>query len=336
VRVALRGHAFEIRLEAVDSYGAVVDVAAVSPGEVRRVEFAHPDGIARVNLVGHEICIREVCWSCDGPPRQAPFVRADADTNGTVNLSDAVVILNHLFLGGEPLSCEDAADSNDDGRIDLSDGVAVLRWLFLGAGSPPPPAPSSQGYAELDCGLDPTPDALGCESFPSCRLPEPLYVVDQICEGSSAHSYGCGNLGASLFQSFTCGASNLGAVSLQLRPGGGFPAAGTSTTIRIRSGGPSGKVLASASAFVEANFTSGAPWVWFPLSPPLVTKPGDVLAVEWLSPAPAGTPAGTILTWVGDPNDPYPGGMAYSGCLGSSVPWASQDQYFKTFVSATP
>ena len=53
-----------------------------------------------------------------------------------------------------------AADANDTGRVDLSDAVFILNYLFVGGAVPP--APFRQ------CGLDPTPDELGCAVYPSC------------------------------------------------------------------------------------------------------------------------------------------------------------------------
>jgi hypothetical protein len=52
--------------------------------------------------------------------------------SGTVNITDAVAVLIRLFQGGASLACVDAADSNDDGRLDLSDAVYLLNHLFLG------------------------------------------------------------------------------------------------------------------------------------------------------------------------------------------------------------
>jgi len=63
-------------------------------------------------------------------------------------------VLEALFLGGAPVDCEDAADSDDDGGVDLSDPMSLLGSFFLGAGRLPPPS--------AGCGLDPTPDGLGC------------------------------------------------------------------------------------------------------------------------------------------------------------------------------
>ncbi|HLU48557.1 MAG TPA: dockerin type I repeat-containing protein, partial [Planctomycetota bacterium] len=79
--------------------------------------------------------------------------RGDVDSNGTLDLTDAVRVLEWLFLGGEPARCPDAADVNDEGTIDLTDAVFLLSHLFLGGDTPPPPGMES-------CGLDPTDDSL--------------------------------------------------------------------------------------------------------------------------------------------------------------------------------
>jgi hypothetical protein len=93
------------------------------------------------------------------------FVRGDADSNGRIELTDAVRILNFLFLGLGSLPCADAADADDNGRHELTDAVRVLNYLFLGTGRIPAPSPSSAVYVAADCGADPTEEAppLGCE-----------------------------------------------------------------------------------------------------------------------------------------------------------------------------
>jgi hypothetical protein len=64
-----------------------------------------------------------------------------------VNLSDAIVTLNHLFKGGGALACEDAADANDDGKLNLTDAVHIATYLFRSG--PPPAAPGPE-----ECGAD--------------------------------------------------------------------------------------------------------------------------------------------------------------------------------------
>jgi hypothetical protein len=95
------------------------------------------------------------------PAAEPTFRRGDADGGGKPDLSDAVLVLGSLFLGGGPLPCEDAADANDDGALDLADPIALLGHLFLGAGPLPAPGAGS-------CGLDATADGLAPCEF-ECR-----------------------------------------------------------------------------------------------------------------------------------------------------------------------
>lgn len=91
------------------------------------------------------------------------FSRGDANADSQVDLSDAVFLLNFLFLGaGNPL-CPDAADINDDGGLNLSDAVYLLNRLFLGGLEIAIPG-------RFECGADPTGDDLDCGRFPPCDL----------------------------------------------------------------------------------------------------------------------------------------------------------------------
>ncbi len=87
------------------------------------------------------------------PDIVAFFVRGDVNVDSFVDQSDALAILSHLFLGGDPIPCPDAADANDDGKIDISDPINILRTTFLGASGIAAPYPVA--------GIDPTPDRLG-------------------------------------------------------------------------------------------------------------------------------------------------------------------------------
>jgi hypothetical protein len=84
----------------------------------------------------------------------ADFLRGDADANGRLEQTDAVFILNWLFLLGTDPACLDAADVTDDGTIQITDAVFLLTHLFLLG--PPPPSP------QIRPGRDPTPDVLSC------------------------------------------------------------------------------------------------------------------------------------------------------------------------------
>ena len=83
------------------------------------------------------------------------FNRGDADASGTVNITDAIFLLNFLFLGGQGPACADSGDVDDSGTINITDGINLLNFLFLGGN--PPSAPSGE------CGGDPTADDLTCD-----------------------------------------------------------------------------------------------------------------------------------------------------------------------------
>ena len=85
------------------------------------------------------------------------FIRGDSNSDGRVDLSDPINVLDFLFAGTESPKCFDAADGNDDGRIDLADAIFLLGFFFAGGPRIPIPYP--------DRGFDPTEDALpACET----------------------------------------------------------------------------------------------------------------------------------------------------------------------------
>jgi hypothetical protein len=90
------------------------------------------------------------------------FRRGDADDSGAVNLTDAIRVLNVLFLGIGTIVCSDAADADDSGQVNLTDAIRILNVLFLGIGTIEPPGPDS-------CGPDPTEDTLAdCQYGAAC------------------------------------------------------------------------------------------------------------------------------------------------------------------------
>ena len=94
----------------------------------------------------------------------AQFVRGDVEADGDHDMFDGLRVL--YWLGGAAAAppCLEAADVDDDGDNDMFDGLRVLYWLGGSAAAPPPPCCNIPG----SCGVDPTPDGLGCNSYPPC------------------------------------------------------------------------------------------------------------------------------------------------------------------------
>jgi len=92
---------------------------------------------------------------------EVPFLRGDANSDGSVDLSDAVTILFYLFGGLGQTACADALDADDSGSLDLTDAIRILTFIFLEGKALPAPSPA-------ECGLDPTDDALTCAAYKPC------------------------------------------------------------------------------------------------------------------------------------------------------------------------
>ncbi len=147
-------------------------------GTIRRAQGAHDIGAAGIDVIEAfrwEEAYVEVHTSTSPvfvageirgnlklvTARSSPqFQRGDANSNGRVDLTDAVMILGFLFSGSEAPPCLKSADVDDDGAVGLTDPLGVLNFLFLNGR--PPAAPFGA------CGSDPTPDELDCAGFAPC------------------------------------------------------------------------------------------------------------------------------------------------------------------------
>ncbi len=87
----------------------------------------------------------------------APFRRGDVNDDGSVDISDPIVILGYLFSGASIPTCMDASDSNDDAQVNVGDAIHLLGYIFNNGTPPPAPGP-------FTCGPDVTDDTLGCYS----------------------------------------------------------------------------------------------------------------------------------------------------------------------------
>ncbi|MEM7168024.1 MAG: hypothetical protein AAF581_21405 [Planctomycetota bacterium] len=104
---------------------------------------------------------------CEAPVNPSEFIRGDANLDDSYDIGDPVAALAILFSSGAT-TCEAAADANDDGSFNIADAVYSLSFLFSGGPAPAMPFPT--------CGVDPTPDALTCDSNPVCSAAAAIHV----------------------------------------------------------------------------------------------------------------------------------------------------------------
>jgi Dockerin type I domain len=86
----------------------------------------------------------------NGPPCDGTC--GDANGDGVVNVSDAVWIINYVFVGGgAPVPRLACGDANGDGVVNVSDAVWIINYVFVGGGPPGDCSPGSADWIDGDC-----------------------------------------------------------------------------------------------------------------------------------------------------------------------------------------
>jgi hypothetical protein len=64
------------------------------------------------------------------------YICGDANGDGLVNVSDAVYIINYVFVGGDPPDPLAAGNANCDIGVNVSDAVWIINYIFVGGNAP--------------------------------------------------------------------------------------------------------------------------------------------------------------------------------------------------------
>ena len=145
-----------IEASAVD-YRLAWNSPAIDLGDAEAAPDSDLLGITRPCFAGPDAGAYEFCEARE-PPRA--FIRGDVDQDGRVILTDAVSILDYLFLRQASPSCLLSADVDDNERVELTDAVRILDYLFLQGVPPVAPFP--------DCGTTPRSTSTACRESNFC------------------------------------------------------------------------------------------------------------------------------------------------------------------------
>lgn len=89
------------------------------------VEVTDSDSPARMDTVEVSIDIYD-----------PPYICGDASGDETVNVSDAVFIINYVFAGGDAPVPLESADADCSGTVNVSDAVVIINYVFVGGYDP--------------------------------------------------------------------------------------------------------------------------------------------------------------------------------------------------------
>lgn len=66
----------------------------------------------------------------------APCLCGDANNTGSINISDAVYVINYIFGGGSAPNPICLGDANGTGNVNISDAVYIISFIFGGGPAP--------------------------------------------------------------------------------------------------------------------------------------------------------------------------------------------------------
>jgi CubicO group peptidase (beta-lactamase class C family) len=72
----------------------------------------------------------------DGTGDACEYICGDANNDESVNVSDAVHIINYVFIGGDPPDPMESGDCNCDYTCNVSDAVWIINYVFAGGNEP--------------------------------------------------------------------------------------------------------------------------------------------------------------------------------------------------------
>jgi len=84
---------------------------------------------------------------------RSDYICGDANGDSDVNVSDAVYIINYVFVGGDPPDPLEIADCNCDTDVNVSDAVYIINYVFVGGNEPcdiNPPSPNGDEIPDCD------------------------------------------------------------------------------------------------------------------------------------------------------------------------------------------
>ena len=130
-----------------DGAGNMIWDADYSVGvEPMCIKPADLDGDTDMDLAVANYGSGDVSILINKSPRPS-YVCGDANADESVNVTDAVWIINYVFAGGDPPDPLEAGDTNCDSTCNVADAVWIINYVFAGGSAPC----DTNGDAVPDC-----------------------------------------------------------------------------------------------------------------------------------------------------------------------------------------
>ncbi len=142
-------------------YNLVFNIGSNVPmGTVVPIDFTDDPAAPNFNLGsnnGQVILSENTSGSITSNCMSIEYLRGDHNEDGSVSVSDAVHLIEFLFLGGAPSNCPRTGDTNGSNQVDIADVVHLLNAIFGGTTTIAPPFPT--------CGPDTVISFISCSQY---------------------------------------------------------------------------------------------------------------------------------------------------------------------------
>jgi outer membrane protein assembly factor BamB len=126
-----------------DVYLGIADPPALVSDDQTAVSYTPPSDL----MNGTQYFWKIIAFDEHGSSTEGPlwtfttipaYTCGDCNDDGNINISDAVWIINYVFIGGDAPNPLCVGDANADGGVNVSDAVHIINYVFIG-GDPPDP-----------------------------------------------------------------------------------------------------------------------------------------------------------------------------------------------------
>jgi hypothetical protein len=125
-------HELSIEIQGNELYGLRDEKVLFELTDSRVADFTHT-GFLQIYALSAQLCFDDIAIMSLYAP---PVICGDANNDTSVNVSDAVSIINYVFVGGAAPSPYEAGDANCDATVNVSDAVWIINYVFVGGNSP--------------------------------------------------------------------------------------------------------------------------------------------------------------------------------------------------------
>jgi hypothetical protein len=109
----------------------------------QRIVARVPSGSGTVNVMVRNLDLQmsnPLSFTYIAPP--PTFIRGDANGDLVIDISDGVKVLRHLYAG-VTIDCQDALDVDDNETLNVTDAIRILNYVVQNGPAPSPPFPTA-------------------------------------------------------------------------------------------------------------------------------------------------------------------------------------------------